>query len=241
MSKQDRQKGKSSTIIAIIPARGGSKRIKHKNIREFCGQPIIKYSIAAAKGTGLFDDVIVSTENNKIAKIAAKLGASVPSLRSEKNATDHSTLADMMLEEIAKLESRGIYPDYLCLIFATVPNISPEEIANGLKVLKKNHADSVVCVCEFSEPVGRALIIEGGLVKMINGGNKFKRTQDLDKRYFDAGRFYWIKTEAFKKSKSFFCKNARPVIAPRILVQDIDTEDDWSAMEVKFKLLKKNL
>lgn len=241
MKNFDKSSLNSFSNIAIIPARGGSKRIKRKNIKEFCGQPIIKYSVDAAKESGIFEDIIVSTENEKIARVAKKLGASVPSLRLAVNSRDDSTLADMMLEEIDKLEARGAKPKYLCLIFATAPTISSEEIIAGLKVMKKNEADSVVSVCEFTEPIGRALKVENGFVKMLNPKNKFKRTQDLEKRYFDAGRFYWIEREAFKKNKSFFPKNTYSVIISKSLVQDIDTPEDWKMMEVKFKFLKKVL
>ncbi len=230
---------KNSGVIAIIPARGGSKRIERKNIKDFCGHPIIKYSIDAAKKAGLFDDVIVSTEDSEIARVAKKLGASIPSLRSAVNASDQSTLADVLIEEIGKLEKREVAPEYICLVVPTAPTISEKEIAEGLKVLKKTNADSVMSVCEFSEPIGRALKIENGLVRMINSKNKFKRTQDLEKKYFDAGRFYWIKTQAFKKNKSFFTKNTYPLIVPGSLVRDIDTLDDWKAMEIKFRIFKK--
>lgn len=225
--------------IAIIPARGGSKRVERKNIKDFCGQPIIKYSIDAAIKTGLFDEVIVSTDDSEIARTAVKFGASVPSLRSVKNSRDHSTLADMMLEEIEKLEKRNIFPEYLCLLFATTPTISAQEIASGLKLLQKTNAQSVMSVCEFTEPVGRALKIENGLVKMVNPRNKFTRTQDLETRYFDAGRFYWIKRESFKKNKSFINRGTVPFVVSRLLVQDIDTIEDWKMMEMKFKLLHK--
>lgn len=225
-------------MIAIIPARGGSKRIKKKNTKLFCGQPIIKYSIDAAKESNLFQEIIVSTEDTSIANVAKRCGASVPSLRSKKNSGDHSTLADVMLEEISKLEVRGISAEYICLILATAPTISGHEIKAGLKALKKNKADTLVSVCEFSEPIGRALRLENGKIKMILDKNKFKRTQDLEKKYFDAGRLYWIKTDAFKKNKSFFCKNSCPFPVSNLIAQDIDDIDDWRLMELKYKLCR---
>lgn len=223
-------------MIAIIPARGGSKRIKRKNTKKFYGHPIISYSIRAAKETGLFSEIIVSTDDTGIARVAKKYGANVPSLRSNENSADHSTLADVMLEEIYKLEERGIKSEYICLILATVPTISPKEITGALRVFKKSGADTLVCVCEFCEPLERAFKLENGFIKMVKPENKFTRTQDLQKMYFDAGRFYWIKTEAFKKKKSFFTKMTCPYVVPGILVQDIDTMEDWKIMELKYDL-----
>lgn len=223
-------------MIAIIPARGGSKRIKRKNTKIFCGQPIIKYSIDAAKNSKLFDEVIVSTDDEQIARMAKKYGAVIPCLRSKKNSLDHSTLSDVMLEEIYNMEKRGIKSEYICLILATVPTISPKEITGALAAFKKSGADTLVCVCEFSEPLERALKLENGRIEMAKPKNKFKRTQDLQKMYFDAGRFYWVKTELFKKNKSFFTRKTCPYIVPGLLVQDIDTMDDWRMMELKYKL-----
>lgn len=223
-------------MIAIIPARGGSKRIKRKNTKTFCGQPIIKYSIDAAKGSKLFEEIIVSTDDEQIARVAKKYGAAVPFLRSKQNSRDHSTLSDVMLEEIEKMENRGVKSEYICLILATVPTISPKEITDALRVFKKSGADTLVCVCEFCEPFERAFRLENGLIKMAKPKNKFIRTQDLQKMYFDAGRFYFVKTEAFKRNKSFFTQKTCPYIVPGPLVQDIDTMDDWRMMELKYKL-----
>ncbi len=228
------------SIVAIIPARGGSKRIKHKNIKNFCGQPIIKYSIDAAKNTNLFNEVIVSTDDPKIAALSKRSGAAVYGFRTKKNSADKATLADMMLEEIKKMQTRGVFADYICLIFATAPTISSREIKKGFKLLREKNADGVVTVCEFSQPYERALSIEDGQIKMVRKKNKLVRTQDMPKRYFDAGRFYWIKTSSFKKTKDFFAKNTYPLIIPGDLVEDINTLEDWHKMEIKFKLVNKN-
>jgi N-acylneuraminate cytidylyltransferase len=224
------------SMIAIIPARGGSKRIKGKNTKDFFARAIISYSIEAAKKSKIFDEVIVSTDDTKIARVAKKYGASVPSLRSQKSSTDHSTLVDVMLEEICKLEKRGIQSEYICFILATAPTITPQELVDALETFKKSGADTLVCVCEFSEPLERAFKLENGFIKMAKPKNKFTRTQDLQKMYFDAGRFYWVRVDAFKKNKSFFTQKTLPYIVPGLLVQDIDTIDDWRMMELKYKL-----
>ena len=146
-----------------------------------------------------------------------------------------------MFEEIEKLEARGVNAEYVCLIFATAPTISYEELIQGYKIIKSNKYDSIAAVCEFSEPIERALKIKEGLVWWEKPKNQFTRTQDLEKSYFDAGRFYWVRVESFKKNKAFFSRNTYPMVIPSLLVQDIDTPEDWEMMELKFKKLKKLL
>jgi pseudaminic acid cytidylyltransferase len=225
--------------LAIIPARGGSKRIPRKNIKVFNGKPIIAYSIEAAIRSGLFDEVMVSTDDNEIAEVAKRFGASVPFMRSEKNSNDFAGLADVCIEVINKYKESGNLFEITCCILPTAPFVSSEKLINANNFFDKSYYDSVFTVVEYSYPIQRSLKIDGDFVKMRWPENFPKRSQDLEKTYHDAGQFYLIKTDVFLKDKMMFVEKSGAIILNEIEVQDIDTEVDWKLAELKYQLLKK--
>ena len=220
--------------LAVIPARGGSKRIHHKNIRAFCGAPIISYTIKAAQSSSCFDDIIVSTDDNQIAQIASSLGASVPFFRSSHTSDDSTGIAEVLLEVLKCLESSGLRVKYLCCLLPTAPFVTAIRISKAKQLLIDSGADCVVPVVRFEYPVQRALRMELGKVKMVWPENYHKRSQDLELYYHDAGQFYWLTAESFKKECVLFMKRTFGIIIPETEVQDIDTEADWKLAELKF-------
>jgi len=224
--------------IAIIPARGGSKRIPRKNIKEFFGKPIIAYSIDAALKSALFDKVIVSTDDYEIAEISKNYGAEVPFMRSEKNSNDFATTADVLLEVIENFRYKGYEFDHLCCIYPTAPFINSDHLKQGFDILNSTGADSVIPVVRFSYPIQRAFKIENGRLLMIWPENLNARSQDLMPVYHDAGQFYWFKVESFIKQKKLFMDYTVPIEIPESEVQDIDNEEDWKIAEMKYKINK---
>lgn len=223
--------------ICIIPARGGSKRIPKKNIREFFGKPIISYVIDVAIKSKLFDQVMVSTDDTEIERIALEYGAVVPFKRSEKNADDNAVLADVVLEVLSAYKEEGSVFDNVCCILPTAPFISTQQLLTSYHKLEKDNFDSVFPVVEFASPIQRSLKIEGQNVEMVWKEHLNSRSQDLDKRYHDAGQFYWLQTDAFLKEKKLFMKNSAGVIIEALHAQDIDSEIDWKLAELKYKLM----
>ncbi len=223
--------------IAIIPARGGSKRIPQKNIKSFCGKPIIEYSIQAALDSGLFSEVMVSTDDDVIAEIAMKAGASVPFFRSEKTANDYAHIGDVLLEVIETYNQNGQFFDTFCCILATAPFISAMRLKEGYHVLKNSDYDSVFPVLKFSYPIQRALKIEDGNVSMIQPEHLLSRSQDLMPAYHDSGQFYWCRTNRFLSKKVVFTGNSGSIILSDMEVQDIDTPEDWEIAEFKYNVL----
>ncbi len=224
--------------LAIIPARGGSKRIPRKNIKDFCGQPIIKYSIDAALKSGCFNEVMVSTEDKEIAKIASLAGAKIPFLRSTKTSDDYAMLADVIEEVILKYRERGKDFDYCCCILATAPFVSSGRLIKGFDLLVKTEADSVIPVVRFGYPIQRALKIYNSQLKMFWPENYNVRSQDLIPAYHDSGQFYWMQIESFLHQKKLFAQNTIPFEIPESEVQDIDTLEDWKIGELKYKVFK---
>lgn len=225
-------------ILAIIPARGGSKRIPRKNTRDFLGKPIIAYSIEVALKSGLFDEVMVSTDDQEIADIAIKYGAKVPFFRSEKNSDNHSTTVDVIEEVLLEYKKNGKEYDYSCCLYPTAPFITPERLKEAVQLLEKSSADSVVSVTSFSFPIWRSFKIDnGGLVKMNWPENMHVRSQDLPPAYHDCGQFYCLDVKRFLVQKKLFTENTLPVIISEIEVQDIDNEEDWQMAEIKYKYL----
>lgn len=225
------------TRIAIIPARGGSKRIPRKNIKPFNGRPVIAYSIEAALKSKLFDEVMVSTDDKEIAGIASAHGAQIPFYRHENSSGDFAHIADVIEEVLEKYKNAGKEFDYFCCIFSTAPFITPERLKEGWKLLQKNNFDSVFPVLKFSYPIQRALKIENGKVSMILPENFNKRSQDLIPAYHDSGQFYWMKTAEFLRQKRLFAENSGAIVLSDLEVQDIDTEEDWKVAEMKYKIL----
>ncbi|MBS1989151.1 MAG: pseudaminic acid cytidylyltransferase [Cyanobacteria bacterium SZAS LIN-3] len=223
--------------IAVIPARGGSKRIPGKNIKPFNGRPIIEYSIASARDAACFDEVMVSTDDPAISAVAAAAGASLPFLRSAANSDDFATLADVCLEVLADYSARGQNFDLLCCILPTAPFVTSTRLLQGLELLKTADYEAVVPVAAFAYPIQRALQIgDNDRLSMVWPENYNARSQDLPHRYHDAGQFYWIKTETLLSQKRFFVDNARALVLPPNEVQDIDTADDWQLAELKYRL-----
>lgn len=226
--------------IAIITARGGSKRIPRKNIKMFRGKPIIAYSIETALRSNLFDYVMVSTDDEEISEVAVKYGAQVPFKRSQKNADDFSGTADVILEVLNDLQTIGKQFENVCCIYPTAPFISVKTLSDSYNLLKKNNFDSVFPVCQFSFPIQRALEINNSKVSMVNPENVNMRSQDLAPRYHDAGQFYWMKTAVFLTEKKIFTANTGSIILSELQVQDIDNETDWKLAELKHSLLTSN-
>ncbi|MBA4745330.1 MAG: pseudaminic acid cytidylyltransferase [Muricauda sp.] len=214
--------------LAIIPARGGSKRIPRKNLKHFLGKPIIAYSIELAIQSNLFTEVMVSTEDEEIAAIAKKFGASVPFLRSKKNSDDFATLSEVIDEVLSTYKTQF---DFICCILPTAPLASLEALNEGLSVLQKNQYDSVRPVVEFSYPIQRAIKIDSDNRMHFFFPEHYKsRSQDLEPSYHDAGQFYWMTS----KERLHGAKKGVVVINGN-QAQDIDTEKDWELAELKYK------
>jgi len=223
--------------VAIIPARGSSKRIPRKNLKPFFGVPIIQYSIKAALVSECFDEVMVSTEDAEIATVSQSLGATVPFLRSAKNADDMAMFADVIEEVLLEYKKRGIEFTYFCCILATVPFISSQRLKEGFEKITQTDADSVFTVSRLSYPIQQALKIDGEKVSMMWPENYNVRSQDFVPAYQDSGQFYWMRVDSFFEQKRLFAKNSVPLEIPETEVQDIDTEADWQMAEVKYKIL----
>lgn len=227
--------------IAIIPARGGSKRLPGKNIKNFFGKPIISYVINSAINSKCFDEVMVSTDDEKIARVAKQSGAKVPFLRSAENSTDKATIVSALLEVLEQYRKLGRQYDYVCCLFPTAPFITSNILKKALAILKKNETDAVVPVVKYSHPIQRAFRIQKGHLEMIHPENMFKMTQDLEENYYDVGQFYFLKTGKFLKHKQLFLSRTVPIIISEEDVSDIDTPEDWKQAERKYLLKKKLL
>ncbi len=225
--------------ICIIPARGGSKRIPRKNIKEFHSKPIIAYSIEVALNSGLFSEVMVSTDDNEIVDIAVKYGASVPFLRSTKNADDYSTIADVLLEVINAYKQFGKTFDKICCILPTALFVNPQVLKRGLDKMNENSFTAVIPILKFSYPIQRALRInqKTGFIEMFKPENYNTRSQDLEPAYHDAGQFYWIDTTILESEKKLYTDHAGFIELNYWEVQDIDSIDDWEIAEAKYKIL----
>jgi len=223
--------------IAIIPARGGSKRIPGKNIRDFLGKPIISYSIEAALSSGIFDEVMVSTDSEEIAYIAKKYGASVPFKRSEINSSDNAPAADVLIEVISEYKKQNKSYDWLCCIYPTAPFVTEEKLRIAYSLIRQNDSDALLPVVSFSYPPLRCLVINNSFIEMLWPENINKRSQDLETLYHDVGQFYFYRTEALLRDKVQYCKNTIPMILSELEVQDIDNEDDWKLAELKYRLI----
>jgi N-acylneuraminate cytidylyltransferase len=226
--------------IAVIPARGGSKRIPRKNIKEFCGKPMIEWSIEAAKFSGLFDRIIVSTDDVEIAAVANECGAETPFIRPSGLSDDYIGTGDVVKHAVEwEIENR-IKPEFVCTMYATAPFINPEDIAKGLNMLLEKNCQIVFTVASFPFPIQRAIRVnENGRVSMFQPEHFTTRSQDLESAYHDAGQFYWAKTDAVLNEISAFSEAAVPLILPRYRVQDIDTIEDWQRAELMFKSMSK--
>ncbi|MBP1644449.1 MAG: pseF [Bacteroidetes bacterium] len=225
--------------ICIIPARGGSKRIPRKNIKDFLGKPIIAYSIELALNSNLFDEVMVSTDDSEIAEIAVKYGAKVPFMRSEENANDFSGLAEVIEEVLFEYRKLGEDYNNFCCILSTSPLIRITDLKSGYDLLIKNNFDSVYPIVQFSYPILRSLNLDENKKITMNWPEYYNsRSQDLKSAYHDSGTFYWMKSEKLLQYKKLITPNTGGIIIDELLVQDIDTETDWKLAELKYELLQ---
>jgi pseudaminic acid cytidylyltransferase len=224
--------------VAIIPARGGSKRIPRKNIKLFHGKPLIAYSIEAALKSGLFSEVVVSTDDAEIAQIAREYGASVPFMRPKDLSDDFTGTGAVIAHATAWLLQSGREFDTLCTIYATAPFLDPKYLKEGLTKLKNSDAKYAFSAASMPFPIQRTFkITKEGRCEMFWRENFAKRSQDLETAYQDAGQFYW--NDLTKSSKEIiFGKDSIPIVLPRYLVQDIDDEEDWERAELLYESLK---
>lgn len=224
----------SRRTLAIIPARGGSKRIPRKNVRLFRGKPIIGWSIAAARDSGLFDAVMVSTDDAEIATVAKGFGAGVPFLRSARTSDDYATTADVLLEVLNDYRARGQNFDLACCLYPTAPFVRAEDLVEGLRLLEDGGFDVAMPIARFDYPIWRSLKRdETGRITLNFPENLNARSQDLPPAFHDAGQWYWFRTAALERDHALMGPNTGAVVLPAARVQDIDTEDDWVLAELK--------
>ncbi len=224
-------------VIAIITARGGSKRIPRKNIREFCGKPIIAYSIEAALAANVFDEIMVSTDDEEIKKIALQYGANVPFMRSEATSGDNAMTYEVLLEVLGEYKKRNMEFEYMCCIYPTAPFITADNLKKAVDMLECENLDSVFPIVQFSFPPQRGFIMQNGKVAFKWPENELMRSQDLEPMYHDAGQFYCLKVDSFMESHKLLLNNTKPIILSDLEVQDIDSESDWRMAEFKYRYL----
>lgn len=226
----------SSDAVAIIPARGGSKRIPRKNIREFAGKPMIVWSIEAALASGCFSQVIVSTDDDEIASVAEAHGASVPFRRPAALSDDYSGTGSVVAHAIEWLAEHDKAPQNVCCLYATAPFVQHDDLLAGMKALQGEFVDYAFSVTSYAFPIQRALrLTSEGRVAMFQPEHLTTRSQDLDEAWHDAGQFYWGRADAWQRGLPIFSQSAVPVVLPRHRVQDIDTPEDWRRAEWLFR------
>lgn len=224
--------------IAIITARGGSKRIPRKNIREFCGKPILAYSIEAAIESKLFDTVMVSTDDGEIAQIARSYGAEVPFYRSESTAGDYATTNDVLLEVLEEYEKRGEHYELGCCIYPTAPFVTADKLRDAMERLENSGADTLIPVVAFSYPPQRAMIVKEGRLVFEYPQYLDSRSQDLEPHYHDVGQFYLFYIDAFKRNRKLMTGDILPYVVSELEVQDIDNLTDWEIAEIKYRFMQ---
>lgn len=227
------------TTVAIIPARSGSKRIPRKNIKEFCGKPMIAWSIEAALESGCFDRVIVSTDDEEIATVARQHGAETPFIRPAKLSDDYTGTIPVIRHAVEWLADNGCAVSQACCIYATAPFVCPEDLKRGQQLLESEACSYAFSVTSYAFPIQRAIrITGGGRVAMFNPEHFGTRSQDLEEAWHDAGQFYWGTAQAWTQERPIFSEDAAPVTLPRHRVQDIDTPEDWVRAEWLFKAMQ---
>lgn len=228
--------------ICVIPARGGSKRIPRKNIKEFFGKPMIAWSIEAAINSGCFDRIIVSTDNDEISDVARKYQAEVPFMRPAQLADDYTSTSEVMAHAVQWLNDQDLAPVNVCCIYATAPFLQAKDINRGLDILTSAGADFAFSVTSYAFPIQRAIRISNdNRVEMFQSEYFSERSQDLEEAWHDAGLFYWGKASAWLEGRVIFSSNAAPIILPRYRVQDIDTLEDWKRAELMFSTLVRTI
>ncbi|MBE8401275.1 pseudaminic acid cytidylyltransferase [Leptospira borgpetersenii] len=222
--------------ICIITARGGSKRIPRKNIKEFYGKPILAYPIELALESRLFDEVMVSTDDQEIAEIAKKYSAQIPFLRSEENSNDIIGTDSVLIEVLNEYKSRGIEFDYACCIYPTASLLTLEDLGRAWELLVSKDFDTVFSVIRYGSPIQRALRLkEGGMVSMFHPENLMKRSQDLEPAYYDAGQFYFFNVHRFLNKGRLWTDYCSAIVLDEMNAQDIDNKEDWALAEFKYK------
>ena len=225
--------------VCVIPARGGSKRIPGKNIRIFCGRPMLAWSVAAARNSACFDKIIVSTDDRRIAAVAEAEGAEAPFIRPPELSGAYAGTMPVIAHAIEWLRAQGMAATEACCVYATAPFLQAEDIRRGLDQLLATHADFVFSATAYPFPIQRAFRLNReGRAEMFDPGNFNRRSQDLEKAYHDAAQFYWGTTDSWVNETTLFSSGAAPYLLPRYRVQDIDTEEDWLQAELMFSALK---
>jgi len=225
--------------IAVIPARGGSKRIPRKNIKLFCGKPMIAWSIDAALQSGCFERIIVSTDDLEVAEIARHHGAEIPFMRPDHLADDHTGTIPVVQHAAQWFLDQGVVLEEICCVYATAPFIKAQDIRKGLETLRENFCEYAFSVTDFSFPIQRAVrITPENRVEMFYPEYFHTRSQDLEHAYHDAGQFYWGHAHSWREGKVLFGPHTAPVPLPRYRVQDIDTLEDWECAEWLFKAMQ---
>ena len=228
--------------VAVIPARSGSKRIPHKNIKEFCGNPIITWPISEAQKSGLFDHIIVSTDDQEIAELCRSCRAEVPFIRPRELSGDHTSISEVMSHSVKWMKEQDLHPEAVCCIFPTSVFLIKDDLEKGFEALKRGNWQFTFSVTDFEYPIFRSFkVLENGGVEMFFPENFEKRSQDLPVAFHDAAQFYWGKPDAWLKNLKMFDQHSFPVKIPRWRIQDIDSEDDWVRAEFIFENLRKQL
>lgn len=225
--------------VCVIPARGGSKRIPRKNVRDFAGRPMLAWPIDAARRSGLFDRIVVSTDDDEIAQVARGWGAETPFMRPPELADDHATTVAVIAHAVQELRLDAP-DDLVCCLYATAPMIRADDLREGLRVLSRDRSASyAVSVVRFEYPIERALrILPSGRLALRDPALVNTRSQDLEPAYHDAGQFYWGRAEAFRQQEPMLGPNALPVLLPSWRTADIDTPDDWVRAELLFQIAR---
>ena len=229
--------------IAIITARGGSKRIPRKNIRDFCGKPILAYSIAAAIESELFDEIMVSTDDEEIAQVARYYGAVVPFMRSAKTSDDFATTSDVLQEVLQEYEKSGESFEMMCCLYPTAPFVTSNRLKEAYTIFRENHAEEVLPVVKFSFPPQRGFILQNGMISFAHPQYIRARSQDIEPLYHDAGQFYLYDVGAYKNAVRLnpetgaYTLRTFPLLLDEMEVQDIDNLSDWKLAEIKYRLL----
>ncbi len=227
--------------LCIIPARGGSKRIPRKNIRPFAGRPIIAYPIEAALKSGCFAEVMVSTDDNEIAALARDCGATVPFLRSAENSTDHAGSDEVFAEVLHRYAAAGRRFEFACGIYPTAALLTPARLREGFERLRADPTlTTVLPVQRFSFPIQRAVAVRAGRLAMFQPEHLDSRSQDLEPAYHDAGQWYWLRVDAFLRTRELMGPNCAAIVLTELEAQDIDNDDDWLLAELKYQLRRRS-
>ena len=224
--------------VAIITARGGSKRIPKKNVKDFCGKPIIAYSIEAALESGLFEEVMVSTDSEEIADVAKQYGAKIPFMRSDETSNDFADTTDVLKEVLQRYKERGRVFEKFCCIYPTAPFVTGKKLRDSYELLSEDDIYNVIPMVPFSFPPQRGMVRDGKYIRPAHPEYINERSQDLEEILHDCGQFYWCKTDAFFENPDFLANHTAPFILPDTEVQDIDNISDWEMAEIKYRFMK---